>query len=182
MTDSQLIGAAIIAFGLMGAFALFLHQRAKHRRAATAADRNRAIAQSHQPLGRARRTTYGESKNSSALAAADLGSDLRRCLGNHPGAPLKPQMKPSTLTALLLMTLVACESDAAKYERLKLALWEAQTTVEGEEGRRAKGEAVCPELANLPTDQYLSRCSKIVSDHQTDLALRLREYNRFMNR
>lgn len=84
------------------------------------------------------------------------------------------------LFAALLAT-AACESSADKYERLNREVLLAGLVVDNDEWARQQGKPVCPELANLPTNQYLSACNDSVVAHDRRRALAQREMNRFMN-
>jgi hypothetical protein len=87
------------------------------------------------------------------------------------------------LSVVLVVTLTsACESDAAKYDRLNKELILAQAPVDNYAWAEAHHEPLCPDLSRLPTNAYLDACTKRIEDDQRKLALAQREMNRFMRR
>jgi hypothetical protein len=77
--------------------------------------------------------------------------------------------------------LVACESNARKYERLQRELDLAEAPLQIADRAAAEGKPQCPDLANLATNAYLSACSDSLSKARTRVALLQREMNEFMS-
>lgn len=84
------------------------------------------------------------------------------------------------LWAGIFLLLTACESNEAKFARLNQDLLVAQFAVRHADSAEARNEPVCPELSNLPTNQYLRACSRKVEEQRAKLALAQREMNKFM--
>ncbi|MFN2636346.1 MAG: hypothetical protein ABR585_04940 [Gemmatimonadaceae bacterium] len=86
------------------------------------------------------------------------------------------------LLVVPLLAIVACESSADKYDRLNREVLIAGLAVGNDERASQQGKPVCPELSDLPTNQYLSACNDSVVAHARRLALAQREMNSFMHR
>jgi hypothetical protein len=85
------------------------------------------------------------------------------------------------LVAALGLLLIGCESDEKKYERLQSEIYSAEIPLRIADDAAAKGQPQCPELTNLPTNEYLSACTDRLSKARTKVALLQRDMNKFMS-
>jgi hypothetical protein len=78
------------------------------------------------------------------------------------------------------VALVGWESDAARLQRLQFELVAAENVVWADSATRAQGRPVCPDLVNLPTNEYVNQCGGREYVHAVRRTLAVRELNTFM--
>lgn len=86
---------------------------------------------------------------------------------------------PSYIIAVVLF-LTACESKEAKYERLNREVLIARLAVSNDSIAGSENRPVCPDIKNLPTNEYLHVCSERVSQHSARLAIAESAMNQFL--